>query len=261
MPDRKQILLIDDDTQLADTIAVLLENVGYGVSRVQDVAQGSTLARETRPNLVVIDPSLAGAAEPATIGGVQQLYESAQLAGVPLLVLSEVRGAPVDLWTDETSAPPQAVLHKPFRPSDLLGQVEQLLALGDSACREGPATILVVDDDPDFVAILTRILKARGYSVLAAANGSEALSAMHRQKPDLVLLDIMMSTILDGLGVSERMAADPELRDVPVFMISSIADTEYAAAFPTDQAVHIEAWISKPIDPEDLLQKIERQLK
>jgi DNA-binding response OmpR family regulator len=261
MSDKKQILLIDDDAQLADTIAILLENVGYAVSRAQDVAQGSALARETRPNLVVIDLSLAGAAEPAGSGGVQQLYESAQLAGVPLLALSGARGAPVDLWIDETSAPVQAVLHKPFRPHELLAQVEQLLALGDSARREGPATLLVVDDDPDFVAILTRILKARGYRVLTAANGGEALAVMHRQKPDLVLLDIMMSTILDGLSVSERMAADSELGDVPVFMISSIADTEYAAAFPTDRAMHIEAWISKPIDPEDLLQKIERQLK
>jgi CheY-like chemotaxis protein len=121
--------------------------------------------------------------------------------------------------------------------------------------------ILVVDDDPDFVAITTRVLEAAGHKVSAAANGASALSAMGQEKPDLVLLDIMMSTILDGLSVSEEMQADEELKGVPIIMISSIADTEYAAVFPTDEYVHMDAWITKPIQPEDLLNKVNRYLR
>ncbi len=121
--------------------------------------------------------------------------------------------------------------------------------------------ILVVDDDPDFVAIVTRVLESSGYEVEAAANGAQALTAMRRRKPDLVLLDIMMSTILDGLSVSEEMHGDPELRDLPLIMISSIADTEHAAVFPTDEYVHMDGWITKPIHPDDLLRKVRRLLQ
>lgn len=121
--------------------------------------------------------------------------------------------------------------------------------------------ILVVDDDPDFVAITSRILEAAGHKVWAAANGAGALSAMHQEKPDLVLLDIMMSTILDGLSVSEEMRADEELKGIPIIMISSIAETAHAALFPTDEYVHMDAWITKPVQPEDLLNKVNRYLR
>jgi len=120
--------------------------------------------------------------------------------------------------------------------------------------------ILVVDDDPDFVDVTTRILEKNGYDVLIAASGDQALNAMHQQKPDLVLLDIMMSTILDGLSVSEEMQEDPDLKDVPVIMISSISDTEHAAVFPSDQYLHMDAWITKPYKPDDLLKKIRQVL-
>jgi CheY-like chemotaxis protein len=121
--------------------------------------------------------------------------------------------------------------------------------------------ILVVDDDPDFAAITTMILKKQGYDVTIATNGTQALQTMHQERPDLVLLDIMMSTILDGLSVSEEMHSDPELKDVPIIMVSSISDTEHAAVFPTDEYIHMDAWISKPVQPDDLLKKIERILR
>ena len=123
------------------------------------------------------------------------------------------------------------------------------------------AKILVVDDDPDFVQITRMILEKHAYEVLTAASGAEALATMRREKPDLVLLDIMMTTLLDGLSVSEEMQADPELKALPVIMVSSITDTRYASMFPTDEYVHMDAWISKPVDPDDLLKKVARCLR
>ena len=121
--------------------------------------------------------------------------------------------------------------------------------------------ILVVDDDPDFVAIASKVLLAAGHEVVSAADGAGALAAMRQQKPDLVLLDIMMSTVLDGLDVSEEMGADPSLKDVPIVMVSSITSTEHASIFPTEGYVHMDAWIKKPIRPEDLLEKVSRHLR
>jgi len=120
------------------------------------------------------------------------------------------------------------------------------------------AKILVVDDDPDFVLVCRMILEAEGYQVLEAANGSQALESMRQEKPDLVFLDVMMSTTLEGVDVSKEMEADPKLKDVPVVMISSIGTSEYASEFPDDERIPIDAWISKPIQAEVLLKTVRR---
>ena len=118
------------------------------------------------------------------------------------------------------------------------------------------AKILVVDDDPDFVEIMRTILEANDYQVVTAANGEQALAQVKAQRPDLMLLDIMMSSVLDGLNVSEQLALDPEARFMPVIMVSSIAETPYAHVFPMGEQPHMDAWLSKPVDPKVLLKKV-----
>jgi CheY-like chemotaxis protein len=120
------------------------------------------------------------------------------------------------------------------------------------------AKILVVDDDPDFVLVNRMILEAEGYEVLEAANGSDALEITRQQRPDLVLLDVMMSTTLEGVNVSKEIESDPDLKDTPIIMISSIATSEYAPDFPDDERIPIAAWISKPIQPAVLLKTVRR---
>ncbi len=120
------------------------------------------------------------------------------------------------------------------------------------------AKILIVDDDPDFALIGRTVLQQAGYEVMEARNGSQALKKMREEKPDLVLLDVMMSTTLEGVDVSKEMEADPDLAQVPVVMVSSIATTEYASDFPDGEPIPIDAWISKPIQPKVLLNVVKR---
>jgi len=120
------------------------------------------------------------------------------------------------------------------------------------------AKILVVDDDPDFVEIMRTILLTEGYQVLSATNGDQALRQIRVDRPDLILLDVMMSTILDGVNVSQELAEDSELCKIPVIMVSSIASTEHAELFPTDQYLHIDRWLSKPVQPAELLSTVKR---
>ena len=120
------------------------------------------------------------------------------------------------------------------------------------------AKILLVDDDPDFVNITRTVLQSKNHEVSTAANGQQALVAMRAEKPDVVLLDIMMSYILDGVDVTHEMAADPALKDVPIIMITSLASTPDADIFPTDEHVTVDAWMSKPIKPDKLLAEIDR---
>lgn len=118
--------------------------------------------------------------------------------------------------------------------------------------------ILVVDDDPEFVEITRTILEAHGYEVASAGNGELAMAEMRQHRPDLVLLDVMMSSMLDGLEVSHEMREDPDLKNVPVIMVSCIITSPHASLFPTDEYIPIDGWISKPMDPDDLLKKIRR---
>jgi DNA-binding response OmpR family regulator len=122
------------------------------------------------------------------------------------------------------------------------------------------AKILVVDDDPDFVRLTRTILQSQDYEVVTAANGEKALTSMRKEKPDLVLLDIMMSYILDGLDVGREMAEDAELKDIPVIMITSLTGARAQAEQLSDEYVSVEDWIHKPIDPDELLERIRAAL-
>ena len=116
--------------------------------------------------------------------------------------------------------------------------------------------ILVVDDDPDFVEWVKLVLADQGYEIVSAANGDEGLRLVETQSPDLVILDVIMSTILDGLRMSQEMRENVAFRQIPVLMVTSIANTDYAELFPTDEYVHIDDFLSKPIPPEVLRERV-----
>jgi DNA-binding response OmpR family regulator len=102
------------------------------------------------------------------------------------------------------------------------------------------------------------ILAEQGYQVSSAANADEALKEMEESKPDLVLLDVMMATPLEGVSLAKTMANDASLSKIPIIMISSIDSSEYANLLPDDVHIPIDAWISKPLDPEHLVNTVKR---
>lgn len=118
--------------------------------------------------------------------------------------------------------------------------------------------ILVVDDDPDFVEITRMILTAENYEVMTASSGDQALQIMRETPPDLLILDVMMVGVLDGVNLAHVMEEDPTLHDIPILMVSSIANSPMAPMFPTDEYLPIDGWISKPVQPEELLAQVRR---
>jgi CheY-like chemotaxis protein len=120
--------------------------------------------------------------------------------------------------------------------------------------------IMIVDDDPDFVAYIRTILESHDYAVVSAGNSDQGMIVLAREKPDLVVLDVIMSSILDGLNMSQRMADDAAFANTPIIMVTSIANTDYLALFPTDESIHISAFLTKPIAPADLLKNVQKLL-
>ena len=121
--------------------------------------------------------------------------------------------------------------------------------------------ILVVDDDPDFVEYTRIVLESQGYEVQTAATTDIALRMMRQDKPDVALLDVMISYVLDGLNLTRQMRDDPALKDIPVIMISAIVSRDEAGVFPTDEYLSVDAFMTKPVDPADLLSQVAKLIQ
>jgi DNA-binding response OmpR family regulator len=121
--------------------------------------------------------------------------------------------------------------------------------------------ILIVDDDPLFVKTTKTILEAHGYQVDSAGGGAAGLAKMKEQKPDLVILDVMMDWVLDGVSLSRDMMKQPDLAGIAILMATSIRNSEYKGTFPQDEYLHIDRWLDKPCSPEELLTAVEKTLE
>ena len=120
--------------------------------------------------------------------------------------------------------------------------------------------ILVVDDDPIFLKATKAILESHGYQVDCAQDGDEGLTKMRQDIPDLVLLDVMMDWVLEGVSVSREMMSHKELRSIPIIMVTSIRSSEHRGVFPQDEYLHINSWLDKPCAPSKLVSEIEATL-
>jgi len=112
------------------------------------------------------------------------------------------------------------------------------------------ATVLVVDDEPDILAILRVTLEASGYAVVTAADGAEALEAVERERPDAVLLDVGMPKV-DGWQVLARIkASSDEMSQVPVVMLTAWSGERDRIRGGIEGAVH---YLGKPFDPGEVV--------
>ena len=117
--------------------------------------------------------------------------------------------------------------------------------------------ILVVDDEPDVVDLITHALGGEGFEVLRAYDGISALDMVEAERPDLVLLDIMMP-MMSGYEVCEQLKANPQTQGIPVICFSS-AHTPQARA--QSMKVGAAALIEKPFFPAELVAQVRRHLK
>ena len=118
--------------------------------------------------------------------------------------------------------------------------------------------LLLVEDDPDILKLLDTTLTYSGYRVVTARNGNEGLEAMRKERPAIVITDIMMPK-LDGFGLVHRLRLDPETRDIPVVFITAtyVAPEDREFAFDVG-ATH---FIQKPLNLEEFLATIDELLK
>ena len=126
---------------------------------------------------------------------------------------------------------------------------------------EKRAKILLIDDDPDFVEATRKVLESRDYQVAVAYSGAEGLQKAMEDKPDVILLDIIMPA-KDGFNVCEEFKESDELGDIPVLMLTSYSQRKGDTRIPVSHGFGLEAedYIDKPVQPAVLIERIEKQL-
>ncbi len=117
-------------------------------------------------------------------------------------------------------------------------------------------TILIVDDDPDFTSATAAMLESAGYTVATANDGTSGLDLARSLKPDLIVLDVMMSYVLEGLSVGAQLQADPDLKKTPILMLSAIVRTENVGDFPTDEPLPAQYFMTKPVPAAKLVETV-----
>jgi len=118
------------------------------------------------------------------------------------------------------------------------------------------ANVLVVDDDPDFVEVVRTILTKSGHTVMTAGNGQQALKQVQASRPDVILLDVMMSYVIEGLTVARQLRSEAHTQHIPILVVSSLTGVQAADILPGQGQAAIDGWLSKPIKPAVLLEKI-----
>lgn len=257
-----RVLIVDDHPNTATMLARAVAQLGKQVE-----ARSATSGREAlkvaddfAADLLITDmimPEMNG----LELAEKLQNHPGGRPAHVILITAYDVPG----LKETARRAKVDEILLKPVRPERICQIVENLLgewnrsrpaAAQQAAGR--PHRILVADDRPDNVTLLSRYLENEGYEYIAAADGVEALEQARRSHPDLVLLDVNMPK-KDGFAVLEEMRADADLRHIPVIILTAarIDPSDVQAGF------HLGAddYVTKPFALPELLARIKAALR
>jgi len=125
------------------------------------------------------------------------------------------------------------------------------------------AKILIADDDQDIRDSLQAILETRQYAVITAADRTESMEKIKTEKPDLVILDVMMASWLDGLDMSKELKKDPQFKDMPILMLTGVKQKTGFDFRPKPGGpdwCSVDAYLDKPVEPTVLLAEVERLL-
>ena len=123
--------------------------------------------------------------------------------------------------------------------------------------------ILIVDDDPDFTNVLKIILENEQYTVVTAANRTEGMEEIRAEKPDLAILDVVMSAWQDGFEMSRQLKKDPQFKNIPILMLTAV-EKRTGIGFKSTAGdpvwLPVDAFMDKPVEPQTLLAEVKKLL-
>lgn len=232
---RPLALVVEDDDRAAELMRVQLDAMGFRVHRVASGEAALSLVGQCRPDLITLDIMLPGMDGWEFLSRVQDLPS---WADVPVVVISVVADHQIGL-----SLGASAVLQKPIGRADFVRELERL-GVKPSPTRD--VKVLVVDDDPSAVELMSAYLSRPGFSVLRAYGGQDGIALARQHLPDLAVLDLLMPDV-GGIEVVEALKREPSTAEIPVIMVT-------AKQFSEQDRRELSAHVLSVIDKTDFRQ-------
>jgi PAS domain S-box-containing protein len=242
---RKRILVIDDDPDAVYLLQEAMDKKEFEIRGARNGLAGLRMALETRPDAILLDILMPGA------DGWQVLHDlkkNPATANIPVILHTIVDNKALGFQLGAA-----AYLIKPLDPEAVREALERVIAPGG----QYPRRVLVVDDDPNVADMLRQFLPETEFRLEAEPDGEAGLRAIVAQRPDILLLDLMMPR-LDGFEVIERLRVNPEMRTLPIIVIS-------AKDLTAEESVRLQTAVSvvmkkQGFQGERLVQEIRRVL-
>ena len=254
---RATVLVIDDSQTFREELAQAL-SADYEVIAAENGEQGLLLASDYRPSAIVVDGIMPGI-DGATV--IRRVRGDIALRATPCLMLTAAdAGGGAELQALDAGA--DAFVSKGEDVSVILARLAALLRHAETSGPEAasllaPKRILAVDDSPTYLHTLSDVLREEGYDVVQARSGEEALEMLAAQRPDCVLLDLMMPG-MGGREACRRIKGAPETREIPLIMITASEDREMMIE---GLAVGADDFIAKSSDFAVLKARVRAQLR
>ncbi|WP_431066532.1 response regulator [Methylotuvimicrobium sp.] len=202
-------LVIEDNAAAAELIRLQLEPEGFEIELAENAIAGLELLSCLKPDLIILDILLPDMDGWELLARIKQSDSPA--TNIPVVIVSIVADAQKGFALGAS-----AVLQKPVGRSELVNVLKKLRPV---APMKG-VKVLVVDDDPKSVELLSAYLLEPGYIVLKAYGGMDGIALAKRQRPDLLVLDLMMPGI-NGFDVVETLKQNPETADIPIVVVTA----------------------------------------
>lgn len=256
----RRILIIDPDKRVAQELSSLLIVEGYDVEISEGIGDAAKKLKDVKFDCIIMDVDLPDAEGYKAVPILKAIAPKAQIimtAAKNTIELEEkVRKQDIFYYYIKSFDPKELkqAVRDAFKKLGKIKEVEKMDKVPD---------ILVVDDDPNFIAAMTPILESKGYKVEAACNSKKAMEKIEEIKPDLILLDIMMERLTSGFDLCYKLKHDPELKNIPVLAVSAITEKTRFKFSPATDGEYFEAddYVEKPVKPTELLERVEKLLK
>ncbi len=209
LPARPVALVIEDNARAAELVRLQLEPEGFEILHAADAATGLELLASRPPTVIILDIMLPDMDGWELLARIKQ--PGSPSAHVPVVIASIVADAQKGF-----SLGASAVLQKPVSREDLVTTLEDI----GLTRAPGSIKVLVVDDDPKAVELLSAYLAEPGYAVSRAYGGRDGIAAARRELPDLVVLDLMMPDV-NGFDVVQELKASPDTADIPIVVVTA----------------------------------------